>query len=159
MSTRHIVKLGASIFLCELAGFLGSLATQPSIPVWYKGLVKPSFTPPNGVFAPVWITLYFLMAIALFLVWRRGRKSPGVPAGLVLFFIQLGLNVLWAWVFFGWHRQGLGFGVIVLLWFFILLSLLKFASISRAAGWLLTPYLAWVTFAAVLNFSIWRLNG
>jgi benzodiazapine receptor len=153
-----IVKLIISIVLCQAAGFVGSLATMPAIPGWYKGLVKPAFNPPNGVFGPVWITLYLLMGIALFLVWRLGLGRVGVKKGLVLFLVQLALNVLWSWVFFGGHRLGLGFLVIVLLWAFILLTIIAFHGLSRAAAWLLVPYLLWVTFASVLNFSIWRLN-
>lgn len=159
MSSGNIIKLIASVVLCQAAGILGSLATMPSIPGWYKGLAKPAFNPPNAIFGPVWITLYLLMGIALFFVWRLGFGTRGVKTAVVLFLVQLALNALWSWVFFGGHNLGLGFVVIVLLWMFILLTIISFFGLSRAAGWLLVPYLLWVTFASVLNFSIWRLNG
>jgi benzodiazapine receptor len=158
MSGSAILKLVASVLFCQAAGVLGALATTPSIGGWYKGLVKPSFNPPNWIFGPVWTILYLLMGIALFLVWRRGPKTAGVMAALVLFLIQLGLNVLWSILFFGLHQPALAFFEIAALWVFILLTALKFFSLSRPAGWLLVPYLLWVTFASALNFSIWRLN-
>jgi len=158
MNGSNILKLVVAVLLCQAAGILGSLATAPAIPGWYKGLAKPSFTPPNWLFGPAWITLYLLMGIALFLVWRQGLDRPGVKAALALFFIQLGLNALWSWLFFGWHQLGLAFAEIVLLWVVILLVTIKFFALSRAAGWLLVPYLLWVMFASVLNFSLWRLN-
>ena len=158
MNGSNILKLVVAVLLCQAAGILGSLATVPAIPGWYQGLAKPSFTPPNWLFGPAWITLYLLMGIALFLVWRQGLDRPGVKAALALFFIQLGLNALWSWLFFGWHQLGLAFAEIVLLWVAILLVMIKFFALSRASGWLLVPYLLWVTFASVLNFSLWRLN-
>lgn len=158
MSGSAILKLVASVLFCQAAGVLGALATRPSIPGWYQGLTKPVFTPPNWLFGPAWITLYVLMGIALFLVWRQGLGWAGVKTALALFMIQLALNALWSWLFFGWHQLGLAFAGIVLLWIFILLTMIKFFSISRPAGWLLVPYLLWVTFASALNFSIWRLN-
>lgn len=158
MSAGNILRLIVAIVVCQAAGFIGSLATTPSIQGWYKGLTKPGFTPPNAVFGPVWITLYVLMGIALFLVWRLGLGTRGVALALGLFLFQLILNSLWSWVFFGWHHLGGGFAVIVLLWLAILLTTLRFFGLSRTAGWLLVPYLAWVTFASALNFAVWRLN-
>ncbi len=159
MSAGNVLRLIAAVLFCEAAGFVGSIATTPAIGSWYRGLVKPSFNPPNSVFGPVWITLYLLMGIALFLVWRLGFGRGGVTLGIVLFLVQLALNVLWSWVFFGWHQPGAAFAVIVLLWIFILLTTVRFFPLSRAAAWLLIPYLAWVSFAAVLNYSLWRLNS
>ena len=157
-STSNILKLIASVLFCQAAGLLGALATTPSIGGWFKGLVKPSFNPPNWIFGPVWTTLYLLMGVALFLVWRRGPKTAGVKAALVLFIIQLVLNVLWSVLFFGFHRPALAFFEIMVLWVFILLTMLKFFGLSRPGGWLLFPYLLWVSFASVLNFFLWRLN-
>jgi len=158
MSGSNIIKLVVAVLLCQAAGILGSLATVPAIPGWYQGLAKPAFTPPNWLFGPAWIMLYLLMGIALFLVWRQGLGRPGVKTAVTLFFIQLVLNALWSWLFFGWHQVGLAFAEIVLLWVFILLTMIRFLRLSRAAGWLLVPYLLWVTFASALNFSLWRLN-
>ncbi len=155
----NALKLIVSLVLCLAAGFLGSLATRPSIPGWYAALDKPSFNPPNGIFAPVWTGLYILMGIALFLVWRLGLDTRGVKTAVILFLIQLALNALWSWVFFGWHQLGGAFAVIVVLWVSILLTMLRFFPLLRAAGWLLVPYILWVSFASVLTFSVWRLNS
>ena len=154
----EILKLVISIIICESAGFIGSLFTTPAIPSWYATLVKPSFTPPNGVFAPVWTTLFLLMGISAFLVWRKGIENPRVNLALRLFIIQLILNSLWSVLFFGLRSPLLGFIEIMLLWTFILLTILYFFKVSKVAGILLLPYILWVSFAAVLNFSIWRLN-
>jgi len=158
MKGSDILKLILSIVICQGAGFLGSLATTPSIGTWYKTLAKPSFSPPNAVFGPVWITLYLMMAVALFLVWKRGAGAAGVKSALVLFFVQLALNTLWSVLFFGLHQPMWAFFEIVALWIFILLTLIAFWRISLPAGLLLVPYLLWVSFASVLNFALWRLN-
>jgi benzodiazapine receptor len=153
-----ILRLVTAVAVCLLVGFAGSLSTAPSIPAWYAGLAKPSFNPPNWVFAPVWTVLYVLMGICAFLIWRQGLGKPGVPGGLILFVIQLALNATWTPVFFGLHMLWPAFGVIVALWFAILLTMLKFFKLSRTAGALLVPYLAWVTFASGLNLSLAVLN-
>jgi benzodiazapine receptor len=154
-----ILKLVLSLILCQAAGFLGSLATRPSITTWYKTLAKPTFNPPNTIFGPVWITLYLMMGVALFLVWKRGAAAAGVKSALVLFFVQLALNTLWSVLFFGLHQPMLAFFEILILWLFILLTLVAFWRITLPAGLLLLPYLLWVSFASVLNFSLWRLNA
>ncbi|MBM3296886.1 MAG: tryptophan-rich sensory protein [Candidatus Aminicenantes bacterium] len=158
MKGPDVLKLVLSLVACQAAGFLGSLATTPSIPNWYKSLAKPSFTPPSWVFGPAWITLYLMMGVALFLVWRKGLSAPGVKTALILFFVQLALNSLWSVLFFGLHQPFWAFVEIVVLWVFILLTLIAFWRISLPAGLLLVPYLLWVTFASALNFAIWRLN-
>jgi len=157
MKPVEILKLIVSLVLCQLAGILGSFFTVPAIPSWYQTLRKPPFTPPNWIFSPVWISLFVLMGIALYLVWRRPRHPHFKPA-LRLFFIQLGLNVLWSISFFGLRSPLLGLIDIVLLWIAILFTMLKFFRVSRLAGILLLPYLIWVSFAAMLNFSLWYLN-
>ena len=156
--TIDILKLVASIVACQCAGFIGSIFTAPSIPTWYAALNKPPFTPPNWLFAPAWITLYLLMAIAAYLVWRKGLDTSGVARALVIFLVQLVLNALWSVVFFGFQTPLWGVLVIVLLWVAILLTILKFFRISTAAGALMLPYILWVTFASILNISIWLLN-
>ena len=151
-----ILKLIASILVCQLAGIVGSLATFPEITGWYATLIKPFFAPPNWVFGPVWITLYLLMGIALWLVWEKGLKKT--KKAMQLFAAQLALNSLWSIVFFGFHSPLGGFIVIVLLWYLIFLCMMRFSKISKRAGWLMVPYLAWVSLASVLNLAILLLN-
>lgn len=153
-----LLRLAASILVCLGAGWIGAIFTTRSIPTWYAGLAKPSFNPPNGLFGPVWTLLYLLMGIALFLVWRKAPHSSGAGLALVLFLVQLLLNVLWSILFFGFRSPALGLGDILLLWAAILATMLLFFRVSPAAGALLVPYLLWVSFASVLNFAIWRLN-
>jgi tryptophan-rich sensory protein len=153
-----ISKLIASIVICQLAGVIGSLFTTPAIPTWYATLRKPSFNPPNWIFSPVWITLFVLMGIAAFLVWNKGLSDQKVKIALSIFAVQLILNVLWSVMFFGLRSPLAGLFDIVVLWMAILLTILYFFRVSSAAGILLIPYILWVSFAAVLNFSIWRLN-
>ncbi len=157
MRFSDILKLVASVILCQIAGFLGSLFTTPAIPTWYKTLNKPFFTPPNWIFSPVWICLFIVMAISLFFVWRRSDHPQFKPA-LIFFLVQLILNVLWSIVFFGLRSPFLGLVDIVLLWIAILLTILNFSEVSKFAGVLLIPYLLWVGFASLLNFSLWILN-
>jgi len=153
-----IVRLIVSIAICQLAGMIGGIFTYSSIPTWYAVLRKPIFIPPNWVFGPAWITLYFLMGIALYLVWEKGTENEAVRAGLLVFGIQLILNMLWSIIFFGLRAPLYAFVEIVVLWGAILATILKFNRVSRAAAWLLTPYVLWVTFAAALNFSIYWIN-
>ena len=157
MKIIDILKLVASIILCQLAGFLGSLFTTPAIPTWYATLRKPFFTPPNWIFSPVWITLFILMGISLFFVWRR-TDHPKFKIAFIFFFGQLILNVLWSVAFFGLRSPLLGLIDIVLLWIAILLTIQNFLKVSKMAGFLLFPYPLWVGFAALLNFFLWILN-
>jgi tryptophan-rich sensory protein len=154
---KNILNLVISIVLCQLVGFLGSLFTTPAIPTWYKTLNKPFFTPPNWIFSPVWISLFILMGISLFMVWRK-QDHPRFKITLIFFFIQLILNVLWSVAFFGIRSPFLGFIDIVLLWVAILLTIQHCLRVSRMAGLLLLPYILWVSFAVFLNFSLWILN-
>ncbi len=156
--TSNVAKFIISIIICQLAGFLGSLATTPSIPTWYASLNKPSFTPPNWVFAPVWLVLYLLMGIALFLVWRQGLTIAAVKGALVVFVIQLILNVLWSFAFFGLKSPLAGIIVICALWLMILVTIIMFFRVSNIAGLLLIPYILWVSYAAVLNAAIFSIN-
>jgi benzodiazapine receptor len=158
MGGRDIAKLVVSIVACQCAGLIGSIFTTPAIPTWYATLEKPAFTPPSWLFAPAWITLYLLMAIAAFLIWRKGLAEEGVKSALVIFLVQLVLNALWSVVFFGLHSPLYGMVVILALWVAILLTILRFFRLSTAAGALLLPYILWVSFASILNISIWVLN-
>jgi len=151
---RELLGLAVSLALCFGAAWLGSQFTPGE---WYGRLVKPPWTPPNWLFAPVWSVLYAMMAVAAWLVWKQqGFKKACVP--LVVFALQLVLNATWSWLFFGLHRPDLAFADIVLLWAAILATLVLFSRRNTAAGALIAPYLAWVTFAAALNFALWRLN-
>jgi len=154
---RQVLGLILIILICFGVVWIGSSATMPSIPNWYASLRKPSWTPPNWLFSPVWTFLYLSMAVAAWLVWRRvGLLGAALP--LALFGIQLGLNLAWSIIFFGLKNIGLAMVDIVLLWLAIAATTFAFWRVSVLAGWLFVPYLAWVTFAAVLNFSIWNMN-
>ena len=157
--TRDIVEAVLSVVVCQVAGLIGAVATYPSIPTWYASLEKPAFNPPNWLFGPVWTTLYTLMGIAAFLVWRQGIRKREVKIALGIFIVQLVLNSLWSIVFFGLHSLLGGLVVILPLWVAILLSIVTFYRISKTAGVLLIPYILWVSFATILNFSLWQLNA
>lgn len=158
MKINSALKLIVAIVVCELAGVVGSIFTTPSIPGWYAGLVKPALNPPSWVFGPVWTTLFVLMGIAAFLVWRKGLVRRDVKNALGIFIIQLILNTLWSVIFFGLHSPGGALIEIIFLWLAILATIISFAKISKPAAWLLVPYILWVSFAAYLNYSIWALN-
>ncbi len=153
-----IAKLVISVVLCEVAGLIGAIFTTSAIPGWYGALQKPWFTPPNWLFAFAWTTLYLLMGIAAFAIWRKGLRDPEVKKALSFFLAQLVLNVLWTLTFFGLKSLFGGVIVILGLWIAILITIVKFYPISRGAGLLLVPYILWVTFAAALNLSVWNLN-
>lgn len=155
---RSVLKFVISLVVCQCAGIIGSIFTTPAIPTWYAALEKPPFTPPNWLFAPAWITLYLLMGIAAYLVWRKGLREEGVKPALVIYLIQLVLNALWSVVFFGLQSPVGGAIVIILLWVAILLTILRFFRLSTIAGAVLIPYILWVSFAAALNISVWILN-
>lgn len=151
-----IPKLILSIGLCLGAGILGSFFTISAISTWYAALKKPPFSPPNFVFGPVWTTLYGLMGISFYLILISKIKNKTLA--MALFIFQLILNSLWSIIFFGLRNIGLAFLELVALWIMIFLTIKTFKKISKIASYLLYPYLIWVTFASVLNFSIWILN-
>jgi benzodiazapine receptor len=148
----------AAVVICEAAGALGSLFTSPKIATWYQTLMLPAFAPPSWLFAPVWITLYFLMGIGLFLILREGQRGISISTPVWIFGIQLTLNVLWSFLFFGLESPLAGLIGIIILWFAIILTIREFYPVSRTAAYLLLPYIVWVSIAAVLNYSIWVLN-
>jgi benzodiazapine receptor len=158
MDVKDILKLIASIFVCQLAGMIGAVATSASIQTWYVTLNKPFFTPPNWLFAPVWLTLYTLMGISLFLVWRLGVHDRHVKMALALFGVQLLLNAFWSIAFFGLRSPLAGLLVILMLWIAIAATIVKFLPLSKPAGLLLLPYILWVSIAAALNVAIVLLN-
>jgi len=146
------------LVICLGAGGLGSIATTPEIDGWFRTIEKPTWNPPDWIFGPVWTTLYVMMAIAAWLVWKpAGWRAAKIP--LTLFAVQLALNIAWSWIFFRYHQLGWAAVEIVVLWLAIAATTVAFCQRSKIAAWLLMPYLAWVTFAAVLNFTIWRLNA
>jgi benzodiazapine receptor len=157
-TARSIVGLAVFLALSFAASAIGGLFTYPAIPGWYQGLEKPSWTPPDAAFGPVWTVLYIFMAVAAWLVWKRGgwtaQRGP-----LTLWGVQLVLNSLWSILFFGMRNPALGLMEIVILWLAIFATLIAFWKVSRLAGGLLIPYLAWVSYASALNYSIFRLNG
>lgn len=178
---KNIIKLLFSVLICELAGGIGSIFTAPAIKTWYIDLQKPFFNPPNWLFAPVWTLLFLFMGISLYLVWKKNfsvevslneaAKKTWNPISaklwngnwreenaVLIFILQLVLNVLWSLIFFGLKMPGLAFFEILMLWFAILYTIVNFYRISKNSAYLLLPYLFWVSFAAILNFAVWRLN-
>lgn len=149
------IVLAGLILLCLAVGFSAGLATQASVSDWYPTLAKPSWTPPNWLFAPVWTILYIAMAVAAWLVWKSGRD---VKPAMILFFSQLALNFAWSFLFFGARSPWLGLVGVAMMWLAVAATTAVFWRSTRAAGLLFIPYLAWTSFAAVLNFAIWRLN-
>jgi len=155
---QKILKICIAVVICLFIGFLSGFATQSSINDWYPTLNKPSFNPPNWIFAPVWTVLYILMGIAAGWVWGKGFHHVWVKTALYHFGIQLLLNASWSIVFFGLRNPLGALMIILLLLVFILLTIKWFRVVSKKAALLLVPYLIWVGFATLLNFKIWQLN-
>ena len=152
-------KILVLVATCLTIGYISGLVTRAGLENWYPLLIKPSFNPPNAVFAPVWSTLYILMGIAGGLIWDKiDENREEVKKALTFFAIQLALNALWSMLFFGLKNPLLSFVEIILLALMIYETLYKFLKINKKAGYLFVPYLLWVGFAAVLNGSIWWLN-
>lgn len=151
-----VIRFIAAIAVCEAAGVVGSVFTISAIPTWYAALQKPWFTPPNWLFAPVWLTLYFLMGVSLYLLWGNRQRAR---AALGIFALQLVLNVLWSVVFFGAHQLFYGFVIIAALWVAILATIALSYGVSRGAAVALIPYIVWVTIASALNYYVWVLNA
>ena len=155
---KRIIYITICVVLCLLVGFLSGFATQSSVNDWYVGLQKPSFNPPNEVFAPVWTVLYILMGIAAGIVWSKGFHHIWVKTALYHFGFQLLLNALWSIVFFGLKSPFWALIVILALLSMIMLTIRWFKVVSKRAAYLMFPYLAWVCFATLLNYKIWELN-
>jgi benzodiazapine receptor len=149
------LKLIISILICEFAGLIGSIFTSSSIPTWYGSLTKSSINPPNWVFAPVWTTLFLLMGVSLYLILESKQKTK---KAMTLFSIQLFLNILWSIIFFGFRSPFFALIEIFFLWIAIFLTTIEFYKISKISAYLLIPYLLWVSFAILLNYSIFILN-
>ncbi|WP_336001506.1 TspO/MBR family protein [Halorientalis halophila] len=155
---RPLASLALAVLASELVGALGNLISLGGVTTWYPTLTKPGFTPPGWVFGPVWVTLFALMGAAAWLVWRTGLDERRVRLALALFAGQFALNVAWSGAFFGLRSPVAGLVVIALLWLAIVATVWAFARVDRRAALLLVPYLAWVSFAALLNYELWRLN-
>lgn len=151
-------KLVLSVVITEGAGGIGSIFTFTQISSWYATLNRSPLAPPNWFFGPMWITLYFLMGVSLYMVWKNRLTVPDSWVALTLFGVQLLLNVLWSLIFFGLHQLLFGFVEIVFLWFFIAATIIEFRPIDKSAAYLLFPYISWVTVATALNLSILLLN-
>lgn len=165
MKINNFFKFIIAIVICELAGIIGAVFTAPAIPTWYATLAKPTLNPPSWVFGPVWTTLYFLMGVAFFLVWKQHSKIVEDverlrkwKSAIAIFFFQLALNIFWSIIFFSWHNPGAAFLEIIFLWLAILFTIMAFFKISRSAAYLFLPYIFWVSFAVYLNYAIWVLN-
>lgn len=156
---NKITRILAVVVTCLAIGYFSGIVTRSAITSWYPTLIKPSFNPPNWIFAPVWSMLYVMMGVAAGLVWDRiEAEKEAVKKALLFFAIQLALNALWSYLFFGLHNPMLAGLEIIILWLMIFETYVHFAKINKIAGYLFLPYLAWVSFAAVLNGSIWWLN-
>ena len=156
MYMRNWIKLVISIAVPQVVALSGAYFTITGIDSWYQNIAKPSWNPPNWVFGPVWTILYILMGIALFIIWKSENRDR--RTAIIFWVIQLVLNFLWTILFFN-QRQILGaFIEMILLWIMILMTIIYFARISKLAAWLMVPYIAWVSFAALLNYAIWQLN-
>ncbi len=156
---NKIVKIIIALVICLSVGYSASIVTRPSVESWYPTLIKPFFNPPNWIFMPIWTLLYILMAVAAGLVWDKIKEhSEEVKKALLFFIIQLTLNAIWSYLFFGLKNPLLALVEIALLLLMIYETYLKFIKINKTAGYLLIPYMAWVSFALILNASIWWLN-
>lgn len=153
------VKIILAAIVSLILGSAGGLVTTPSIPTWYVFLNKPFFSPPNWLFGPVWTILYILIGISFALIWSKYKKGDKkVIAAMKLFGIQFLLNIIWSPVFFGLKNLFLAFIIIIFMWYFLFKTIKAFAKIDKKASYLLYPYLAWISFASLLNFSVWILN-
>jgi benzodiazapine receptor len=156
---QKIIRITVVLTTCLLVGYFSGIVTRESITTWYPTLVKPSFNPPNWVFAPVWTILYIMMGVAGGMVWNRLEQDPeNVKKAFTFFIIQLALNAAWSVIFFYFHNPFLALIEVILFWLLIFETHIQFKKIDKTAGLLFIPYLAWVSFATVLNASIWWLN-
>ena len=155
---KNWVKLLIALAVPQIAGLSGVLFTDTGESSWYQQIQKPSWNPPGYIFGPVWTTLYVLMGIAFYLVWKSNAPEKVKRPAMTLWVVQLVLNFLWTLIFFGAHQLGWALVEIIVLWIAILLTIFAFARISKTAAWLMVPYIAWVSFASILTATIWHLN-
>lgn len=155
---NNIAKLVISITIPVAIGATAGFFTVTGADSWYQTIHKPSWNPPGWVFGPVWTTLYILMGIGLFLVWKTDAGNSIKKKAIIIFAVQLMLNFFWSFIFFSQQQIGWAFMEIIVLWVMILATIFAFGKISKTAAWLLVPYISWVSFAAMLNYTIWKLN-
>ncbi len=162
MKFKQFYKLFFAIIICQLVGFAGSFFTMQSVNGWYKHLEAPNIAPPNWIFGPVWTILFVLMGVALYFVLTKHvffkKKKKYIRLAVLVFYLQLAANLLWSTIFFGLRNPGLAFAEILLLWVLILVTIIYFYKIDKRAAYLMIPYIVWVSFAAILNYSFWLLN-
>lgn len=151
-------KLFISVAIPLLVGFTSSFFTREGVDSWYRQIHRPEWNPPDYIFAPVWTTLYILMGVALYLIWISPATNSQKTKAVTFYALQLVLNFFWSYIFFSLHETGWALVEIGVLWIFILLTIFSFAAINKKAAWLLVPYISWVSFAAILNYTIWTLN-
>lgn len=153
-----ILQLVVAILIAQSAGIIGSIFTAPAIPEWYAQLEKPDFQPPDWIFGPVWVTLYTLIGIASYVIWRKRAEKPAAGKALFVYALHLSVNALWPVLFFGLREPGWAMVGIVLLWVMIAWVMQLFYRVDRRAAYLMIPYLLWVSYAALLNYAIWQMN-
>ena len=153
-----IVKLIIAIAIPVLVGAISGYFTITGVESWYQTIQKPSWNPPNWIFGPVWTTLYILMGISLYLIWKSDATPSLKWLAILLFALQLALNFFWSLIFFNQHAIGWALVEIIVLWLSILATIFVFARINNTAAWLLVPYISWVSFAGILTYTIWKLN-
>ena len=154
----NIVKAIIAIAIPLMVGATSGFFTISGVESWYQTIQKPSWNPPNWIFGPVWTTLYVMMGIALFLVWKEDTSEELKKIAIALFAVQLTLNFFWSFIFFNQQQPGWALVEIIAMWFFILLTIFAFAQVNKTVAWLLVPYISWVSFASILNYTIWQLN-
>ncbi|MFA6269098.1 MAG: TspO/MBR family protein [archaeon] len=160
MDKKKAITLVGFVLLCEIVGAIGSIFTVPNISTWYYALIKPFFSPPNWLFGPVWTILFLLMGVGLYLVWETKQKkySKQRKTAINWFIVQFGFNLLWSYLFFGLRNPTFGFIGVLFLWVSIAITISKFYKVNPKAAYLLVPYILWVSFATILNYSIMVLN-
>jgi len=155
---NNTLKLIIAIAIPLIVGGTSGFFTATGVESWYQTIARPTWNPPGWLFGPVWTTLYVMMGISLFLVWKEDASVELKKIGIALFAVQLVLNFFWSFIFFDQHQIGWALVEIAAMWVFILLTIFAFAQVNKAAAWLLVPYISWVSFATILNYTIWQLN-
>lgn len=156
---NNIAKLVISIAIPVTIGATAGFFTATGVDSWYQTIQKPSWNPPGWIFGPVWTTLYIMMGIALYLVWKSDASYNLKKTAITLFAVQLVLNFFWSFIFFNQQQPGWALVEIIVMWGAILITIFAFAKVSKTAAWLLVPYISWVSFATILNYTIWKLNS
>lgn len=154
----QLKKLIIVLIPTVIVAVAGSMITQPAVESWYQHINKPDFVPPNEVFPVVWTVLYLMMTIAAFIVYRSKAPQYLIQPALFMYFVQLGFNLLWSYLFFYKGQFGYAFIEIVILWLMIFYTIVRFGKVSKTAAWMLVPYLLWVGFATYLTYSIYKMN-